>query len=298
MQTRKEDLKIQEGFLGQRMIVVPPIDQTQIKQNPIYQSLFLTAIGYYPRAYHHDRKRETGAGQYILLYCVSGQGTVMTNGNTYTLKPNQYFILAKNEGHHYYTSKDDPWSIYWVHFDGIIANQQYEKFQNILKEKKYIVPYATNRIDQFNFVYSIIENSFQLEDLELAGILLNAFLASFLYSEILDQSNDQEDQISEAIKFMKLNLDKNFTIGELARKSNLSDSRYSEMIKKKTGFSPILYFNNLKINQSCQYLYFTDLSIKEICNKIGFNDPYYFSRIFKKSMGVSPNTYRKHYKRK
>lgn len=298
MQTDKESLKIQEGFLGQRMIVIPPIDKALINENSIYQNMFLTAIGYYPKADHHDRKRETGADQYILLYCVSGKGTILTGGDTYILKPNQYFILPKHQDHHYYTSKDDPWSIYWVHYDGIIAKQLYEKFQHSLKEKKNTVPFDNTRVNQFNSIYSIIENSFQVSDLELAGILLNTFLASFLYGDILDQSNNEEDQISEIIKFMKQNLDKNFTIEKFANEFDLSVSRYSEMIKKKTGFSPIHYFNNLRINQSCQYLYFTELSIKEICSKTGFNDPYYFSRLFKKLMGVSPNTYRNNCKRK
>ena len=56
------------------------------------------------------------------------------------------------------------------------------------------------------------------------------------------------------------------------------------------------YFSNLKIQKSCQYLYFTDLSIKEICREVGFDDPYYFSRMFKKLMGMAPSKYKALYK--
>ena len=60
----------------------------------------------------------------------------------------------------------------------------------------------------------------------------------------------------------------------------------------KTGFSPIEYFNHLKVQKACQYLLFTDLRVKEIADKLGIEDPYYFSRMFSKLMGMSPGTYR------
>ncbi|HVS95503.1 MAG TPA: helix-turn-helix transcriptional regulator, partial [Puia sp.] len=55
---------------------------------------------------------------------------------------------------------------------------------------------------------------------------------------------------------------------------------------------PIEYFNHLKIQKACQYLLHTELRIKEIACKLGFEDPFYFSRMFHKLMGMSPNQYR------
>lgn len=297
MENSKEEKKIQEGFLGQKMIVIPPEIQSKLSKNTICSNLFITAIGYYPNATFHDRERERGADQYILLYCVAGSGVILINNDEYILEPNQYFLLPKHESHHYYSSNESPWSIYWIHFDGKISDQLYNRFRSILIQKKNIIPYEENRTTQFELIFSIIENSFNIQDLELANLLLNSFLASFIYYEQISQKNDSIDQVSKTIKFMKENLNKSFKIEELASEMNLSVSHYSGIFKRKTGFSPILYFNKLKIHQSCQYLFFTDMSIKEICNKIGFGDPYYFSRLFKKSMGISPLTYRNNYKR-
>jgi len=82
------------------------------------------------------------------------------------------------------------------------------------------------------------------------------------------------------------------TLKEIAEGVNLSGSHFSFIFRKKTGFSPIEYFNHLKVQKASQFLLFTDLRIKEIADKLGIKDPYYFTRMFTKLMGVSPATYR------
>ena len=52
------------------------------------------------------------------------------------------------------------------------------------------------------------------------------------------------------------------------------------------------YVNHLKLQKACQYLMFTSMRIKEIAAQIGMFDPFYFSRFFKKQMGMSPKQYR------
>lgn len=69
-------------------------------------------------------------------------------------------------------------------------------------------------------------------------------------------------------------------------------AHFSVTFKKKTGFSPIEYFNHLKMQKASQYLLFTNLRIKEIAQEVGIEDPYYFSRLFTKIMGISPVHYR------
>ena len=68
--------------------------------------------------------------------------------------------------------------------------------------------------------------------------------------------------------------------------------RNDEVRKQKTGHSPLAYYNLLKIQEACNLLDNTPMKLNQICYKLGIDDPYYFSRLFTKIMGMSPRNYR------
>ena len=298
MENLTEDKKkIKEGFVGQKMIVLPPDIKRIVTKNPLIKDLHLTAIGYYPRASHHDRERKSGSPQHILIYCVEGKGYISIAKKKYELLPNTYFIIPKGVPHHYGTSSSDPWSIYWVHFSGDNSGFLYSRFTRDTVADVQVIPYDDARNHLFNQIFSLLESNYSVRNMELVNIKLLEYISSFVYHEEMYPSDYAKDQISNSIEFMKQNLHQNFSIQELAARLNYSVSHYSDLFKKKTGVSPIHFFIQLKIQKSCQYLYFTDMHIKEICAKIGFDDPYYFSRMFKKLMGLSPANYRSNHKK-
>jgi transcriptional regulator GlxA family with amidase domain len=77
---------------------------------------------------------------------------------------------------------------------------------------------------------------------------------------------------------------------------NYSKSRFGALFYQKTSFSPMEYYNQLKIQRACSYLQFSDLKLKEIAFRLGFYDPFHFSKVFKQEMEISPKEYRKKYK--
>lgn len=74
---------------------------------------------------------------------------------------------------------------------------------------------------------------------------------------------------------------------------NYSASHFGQIFLKKTGHSPLNYFNQLKIQKACQMLDFSDMKIKEIANELGFYDQYHFSKTFFKITGETPSQYKK-----
>jgi AraC-like DNA-binding protein len=92
---------------------------------------------------------------------------------------------------------------------------------------------------------------------------------------------------------MHEHIDEKINLTNLANLCGFSISHYCLIFKKKTTRSPIEYVNNLKIQKACQMLDFTDSHVKEIAAQLHFEDQFYFSRVFKKLMGVSPVEYRK-----
>jgi AraC-like DNA-binding protein len=160
-----------------------------------------------------------------------------------------------------------------------------------------LIPYNEQRIKNFDEIMQLLEDSFDERELEIINIKLLAFISSFIYQKEINPSIKENDVVSKSINFMKQNLKARLSVEDFADQQHLSLSHYSRLFRAKTGTSPNHYFNQLKIQKSCQYLYFSDLNIKEICSEVGFDDPYYFSRLFKKLMGMSPAKYKNQHKR-
>ncbi|WP_256004335.1 AraC family transcriptional regulator [Pedobacter deserti] len=293
----EEPKKIKEGFLGQKMIVLTPNIRKSIKNNPLISPFYLTAIGYYPHATGHDRERKTGSAEFILLYCIDGEGRIEMDNTTYELKANTFFIIPKNVPHRYYSSVKAPWSIYWLHFSGTNSRTIYERSLSDGQHQVHAIPFEEYRIQLFNQIYTILEQSFNARDMEIMNFRVLHFVTSLIYYREINPIVNSQDAISNSILYMKANLDKKLSINQLAEQQKISLSHYLRIFKQKTGISPISYYNQLKIQHSCQYLYFTDKSIKQICNLIGIEDQYYFSRLFSKLMGTSPSEYRKKHKK-
>lgn len=282
-----------EGFIGQQMVVLPQYMKEKIENNPLVGDLYITDIGYFPHADNHFRKRPKGSNEYIFIYNIEGVGWVEIDETTYELMPNSYLMIPKYAAHRYWTDAKAPWTIYWMHFTGRKATFFFESYLNGKSLEVRSAPFEENRIAVFNRSILLLKQGFTQRMFEIVNIRLMQFISSFIYydeeSMLLEFS---EDPVTRSISYMRENINQNLKVEDIAKKVEMSVSYFSDNFKKKTGFSPIHYFNDLRIQRACQYLQFTNLSIKDICYKLGFMDPYYFSRIFKKTIGLSPKNYR------
>ncbi|MEO6734662.1 MAG: AraC family transcriptional regulator [Ferruginibacter sp.] len=283
-----------EGFKGQKAIVLPGKIVQSCKNTPLIQSLFITDIGFYPKAKFHYRKRSVGISQHILIYCVDGKGWLELDGQEFEVKSGQYLIVPAGVVHRYGSDEADAWSIYWLHYKGS-ASDQYTSL--LTKERtKYVnsVTYSDERILLFNSMYTTLEKGYSTDNLGSINMCLWYFLSSLCYDDIFHApyNKTEKDAIELSIEFMQQNIEQTLTLKQLAAEAHISPSHYAALFKKKTGYPPLEYFNHIKIQKACQYLHFTNLQVKEIAYKLGISDPYYFSRFFSKIMGMSPVDYR------
>lgn len=82
-------------------------------------------------------------------------------------------------------------------------------------------------------------------------------------------------------------------LSDLAREFHLNPTYLCELFRKKTGRTFTKYMTDLRMDNALQFMKFSDMSMSEIAGKVGFNDYFYFSKLFKKNFGVSPAQYRK-----
>jgi len=290
-------IRKKEGFQGQKAIVLPrKIISELCMTNGMLQGAHITDIGYYPKAKHHYRERLQGIDQHILIHCIEGKGTAKIDGKKYQLAPDSFIIIPGGSAHSYASDEQDAWTIYWVHFKGetarSIVNNMVQKLDGHLGE----VPFQQKQISLFEEIYTSLERGYGTDNLCYANMVLWYYLSSFLYNDkfnlVENRQTKDHDKVELAINFMQEHLSQMLTLGDIAGSVNLSVPHFSSIFRKKTGFSPIEYFIHLKVQKACQYLLFTDLRVKEIAEKLGIEDPYYFSRMFHKLMGASPNLYR------
>ena len=287
-------IKKEEGFKGQKAIVIPKqVINSKCVKNEVVNALYITAIGYYPKARFHYMERVHGAEQHILIYCHDGKGEVLIRDKKYKLESDDFIIIPIETPHSYTADEKDPWSIYWVHFKGTVSNKI---ASNIEKKNglKGAIRFKEKSIELFNEMYTQLEKGYPNDNLMCANMCLGHFFSTFLFNDKYDISGklSNKDSIDLAIDFLSNHTGSVLSLEEMAWEVNLSPSHFSYLFKKKTGFSPIEYFNHLKVQKACQYLLFTSLRIKEISQEVGIEDQYYFSRMFTKVMGVPPNEYR------
>ncbi|MFY0256015.1 AraC family transcriptional regulator [Chitinophaga sp. 30R24] len=289
-------IKRKQGFQGEQLIVLPKkIRIDFLTRDPITRQIYITDIGYYPKASGHYIKRSHGVNQHILIYCVEGSGWIEIDKKKEGISPSQFFLIPMGTPHTYSAKEDDPWTIYWIHFGGETSSFIVDLILQHVKNYKPYLPYNENRIKLFQDICLTLERGYTMDNLRYVNMIFYHFLSSILYEDKFnyDWNGNKHDVVSSTIDLMQKKLDTRVTLHEFATFAKLSVSYFSAIFHEKTGYSPIEYFNNLKIQKACQYLVLTDMSIKQTSFKLGMDDQYYFSRMFSKLMGMSPKEYRK-----
>lgn len=103
----------------------------------------------------------------------------------------------------------------------------------------------------------------------------------------------QDDLIHQIKKYLANNYVSDWDLSELAALFYINSSYLSHIFKKKTGMTISLYIENLRIQNACKLLQDTSMPISEIATAVGYSDPNYFTKRFRKKTGISPGTYRK-----
>lgn len=99
-------------------------------------------------------------------------------------------------------------------------------------------------------------------------------------------------KIEQSIAYMMRHLDEPLQVATLAAQVNVSPSHFFVLFKRQIGCAPIDYFIRLRMQHACRLLDETVMSVKEVAATLGYDDPFYFSRIFKSVNHVAPSEYR------
>jgi transcriptional regulator GlxA family with amidase domain len=157
-----------------------------------------------------------------------------------------------------------------------------------------LIPFNEKGLEIWDNIYQTLEMGYNINNLCNASFCLYHLIATFLFPQkhSLNKREDDGNMITKTINSMRNNINKKLSVEEMAANNSLSVSHFSNLFRKATGMPPIDYFIHIKMQKACQLLFSNADKIRDIAANLGYDDPYYFSRIFKKYIGASPEQYR------
>ncbi len=232
---------------------------------------------------------------YKMVFVVNGKGYLTQGKCTNKLiSTGDMFVLFPREKHYYFADQDDPWEIIWVSFNG-------DQFAYLLD----ILGLDLQHCNIHNVITHDITNKLLLLINELANdddaqfLCLGYFLQLLHHiSQIVSSNGNKvktleiQDMVQKALLFIEQNYYMNLNVDMLCTHVSYSRSYLSRQFKKETGMSIPEYVSKIRIQNALVLLQETNLSIQEVAASVGVLDPFYFSKIFKKITGLSPNAYK------
>jgi AraC-like DNA-binding protein len=247
------------------------------------------------RLLHPELYRQVAHGrtlnEFQIIYITAGKGTFEVGERVYSVKEGHALLILPGEKHLYKPDETTGWTEYWVGFKG-------EVFSNMLK-RNYLrsdtVYFEPGVHPHFLTIFETILNEvytqqplYQIKTCALIFLLI----ADLLSRERRRSQPGHYEQIVEKTKYvMSQKIYETISLENLAAEIGFSTSRLNEIFKTYTGMTPYQYFIDIKIYEA-KILLEQKMSVKETAFKLGFNDQYYFSRLFKIKTGIAPSDWK------
>ncbi|MBQ7821454.1 MAG: helix-turn-helix transcriptional regulator [Clostridia bacterium] len=232
--------------------------------------------------------RRSKLESYLLLYTVSGSGTLLYQNQSYTLKPDTVMLIDCEKPHEYYPN-EDRFEFKYIHFNGISANAYFDLICKL--HHTCVIPCNPNLEKDFDNVLKLTDES---DAEELCSQLIYRLLTELIHENRKKLYEASERMwLREVFTYISTNYDRNLSVSELAETVHMSRCHFSTEFRRMTGFSPYNYILNYRMSASKRMLCTTSKTIECIASECGFSDTSSFIRSFKKHEGISPAAYRK-----
>jgi AraC-like DNA-binding protein len=239
------------------------------------------------------RTRACGRADYQLIYLVNGKGTFILDGIAREVPKGSIVVYRPRQPQHYSFLAKDGTELYWAHFTGSAA-EEYLQAAGLLESPVKQVGIREPFIELFEKI--ILELQIKKEHFRLmASSYFLQLLASFGREVLLRK--EEYGQTGNSIKRVLVKIHgtyhQRFTVADLAGECNLSLYRFIHKFKAETGMTPVEYITKLRVNEAKKLLSGSSLNVAEVSSIVGYENPLYFSKVFRKVVGISPSTYKK-----
>ncbi|MDF2724402.1 MAG: AraC family transcriptional regulator [Paenibacillus sp.] len=229
---------------------------------------------------------------HIVAYSLEGQAHYTIDGKDYLVRKGDFVFFPKGKFHSGVSDQRNPWASYVLLFDATFPNAESE--QRFLAIDN-IIP--KSHVPQFT---ALFQDAYQEWTTKKTGYrlrcrcrIMEIFCLLIRKMDYFSRNERHEQAIDAILNFMADNVAKNVTIEELSTLAGYSPSHFQSVFKQITGKTAIQYHNEIKINKARDLLQYGNFNVTEAAMQVGFNDVYYFSKLFKRVMGYSPSQFLK-----
>lgn len=233
---------------------------------------------------------------YSWHFILFGRGTIETaDGRMYKLNRGESFLLYQGEYYSYHPDPQDPWTYIWVELTGDNLEAMFrqcgftkENFHRLLNEFDIYVELVKKMKDSF-------------DESDVQQMRTCAYLILIMSRCIEEEREGRVDlktirkrrQLRDILIYMNNNFNLPLTNEEIAAENGLSVRSLTALFAEMLQMTPVQYMSAYRIAVACERFQTTEMNVAEVAKWSGFDDVKYFSRVFKREKGMTPQEYRK-----
>lgn len=258
------------------------------------QLLHIQEVGFMPPQYADTTKRNQ-IDSYLIAFVLSGEGNLSYNGIEHHLCEGQGLFIDCHKPNLFRCNKKNPWSVLWIHFNGVSASYYYELFRSVYGT--VFLPHSLSELKKL--VYEIMaNNAHKSVNTEIINAKLITDILTIMIAEpnVIGPVDNYSAQMKSVMEYIDSHFTENINLDEISTAFYINKYYLTREFKKTYGETIFRHIISRRINYAKELLASTDKSIEEIAHQSGFNDQSNFSRQFKKCEGISALTFRKNNK--
>ena len=227
---------------------------------------------------------------YLFVLVNKGEASLYHKNGVVKFKSHDMLIMCPGEKIHYVA--ETPWSIQWVGLYG-------QTVENHMKSLSVSGDNPIIKIEKYYEMEEVLDELYQISNCTTEQPRCKQMELIYRFFSLLwrkEQKSKSHDIADSAKKIIDYNFDRDITIKKVADTMHLDAAYLTRKFTEKYAVAPKEYLLEKRTELAKRLLAQTDATVAEIAGSVGYDDPLYFSRIFKRKEGVSPLAYRKQFK--
>lgn len=230
--------------------------------------------------------------KYILHYVFQGEGVLELDHKSFPVREKQVFLLPANALVRYQASDANPWHYIWIHVQGFKVVELLQK-AGLSRKTPVFTP-----TDSGERLASLLLGIFEHHDKEYT-CMGNLYL---FFQQLIDTTANKPEAEEETepalnyiqwvVEYINQKYSEPISVQSIADFCGIDRSYLSKIFKYATGYTLQEYLIQFRIKKAKQLLKETALPVQHVSYSVGYNDPFSFSKVFKKQAGMSPTEWR------